>query len=92
MAKKPNYVRWVIALALILLLGRLVYFSLQQMRLRYEVCLTFRNATHCATAAGATYEQAVRSAQEIDCQYLASGRDENIVCMDLKPTSVRPLK
>jgi len=92
MAKKSNRVRWVIAVAVVLVLGRLVYFSIQQMRVRYEVCMTFRNASHCAVAAGATYEQAVRSAQEIDCEFLASGREENMVCMDRSPSSVRPIK
>jgi len=92
MAKKPSHVRWVIALALVLLVGRLVYSSLQQMRVRYEVCVTFRGASHCATAAGATYEQAVSSAQEIDCHFLAGSRDEEIACSNLAPSSVRRLK
>jgi hypothetical protein len=92
MAKKSNQVRWVIALAVVALLGVLIYSSFEQARERYEVCVTFKNATHCATAAGSTYDQAVRSAQEIDCQFLASGRDENMVCLGLPPASVRPVK
>jgi hypothetical protein len=31
----------------------------------------------------------VRTAQEIDCEMLANGRDENIACLDLQPSSVR---
>jgi len=80
------------ALGGVVLLGVLVYSSLQQTREKYEVCVTFKGATHCATAAGSTYDQAVRSAQEIDCQLLANGRDENMVCLGNPPASVRPAK
>ena len=80
------------ALGAIALVGVLVYSSFQQTHERYEVCVTFKGGTHCATAAGATYEQAVRSAQEIDCQLLANGRDENMVCLDAQPLSIRPIR
>jgi len=80
------------ALGGVLLVGVLVYSSLQQTHERYEVCVSFKGATHCATATGSTYDQAVRSAQEIDCQLLANGRDENMVCLDNPPTSIRPAK
>jgi hypothetical protein len=92
MAKKSNQVRWLIALGAIVLLGVLVYSTMQQTGQRYEVCVTFKNATHCATASGSSYDQAVRSAQEIDCQLLTNGRDENMVCLDRPPASVRPTK
>jgi hypothetical protein len=74
------------------LVAVLLYSSLQQTRERYEVCVTFNRSVHCATAAGSSYDQAVRSAQEIDCQLLANGRDENMVCLDSPPTSIRPVK
>jgi len=80
------------ALGGVLLVGVLVYSSLQQTHERYEVCVSFKGATHCATATGSTYDQSVRSAQEIDCQLLANGRDENMVCLDNPPTSIRPAK
>ena len=92
MAKKSNHVRWIIALAVVAFLGVMVYSSFQETRQRYEVCVTFKGASHCATAEGSAYNQAVRSAQEIDCQFLARGRDETMVCMDTSPTSVRSVK
>jgi Tfp pilus assembly protein FimT len=92
MAKKSNQVRWIIALAIVALLVVLVYSSFQQTSQRYEVCVAFKGATHCATAAGSTYSQAVRSAQEIDCEFLARGRDENMVCLDASPTRIRSVK
>jgi hypothetical protein len=92
MAKKSRRVQWITAVGTIVLIGVLAYSSFQQMRERYEVCVNFKGATHCATAAGSNYNQAVRSAQEIDCQLLANGRDENMVCLDSPPTSVRSVK
>jgi len=80
------------ALGGIALLGVLVYSSFQQTREQYEVCMNFKGASHCATAAGSNYNQAVRSAQEIDCELLSNGRDENMVCLDNPPASVRPVK
>ena len=92
MAAKSNQVRWIIALGAAALVGALAYSTLQQTRERYEVCVSFKGASHCATAAGSNYDQAVRSAQEIDCQLLANGRDENMVCLANQPTSIRPVK
>ena len=92
MAKKSNQMRWIIVIGALVLFGVLIYSSFQQTRQRYEVCVSFKGATHCATAAGSSYEQAVRSAQEIDCELLANGRDENMVCLGNPPASVRVLK
>lgn len=84
--------RWIIALGAIALIGILAYSTLQQTRERYQVCMVFKGGTHCATAAGSSYDQAVRSAQEIDCQLLSNGRDENMVCLANPPSSVRTVK
>jgi len=92
MPKKSNSIRWVIAVGVIVFIGVMAYSSFQETRTRYEVCMTFKGATHCATAAGATQDQAVRSAQEIDCELLANGRDENVVCLGQQPSSVRPVR
>jgi hypothetical protein len=92
MAQKPNHMRWIIALGAIALIGILAYSTLQQTREQYEVCMAFKGGTHCATASGSTYDQAVRSAQEIDCQLLSNGRDENMVCLADPPASVRTVK
>jgi hypothetical protein len=89
MAKKSNHIAWIIAIAAVAFVGVMVYSSYQEMRTRYEVCMNFKGATHCATAAGATRDQAVRSAQEIDCELLSNGRTENMVCLDQQPSSVR---
>ena len=92
MATKPNHIRWIIALGAVALVGILAYSTMQQTREQYEVCVQFKGGSHCATASGSSYDQAVRSAQEIDCQLLANGRDENMVCLANSPASVRPVK
>jgi hypothetical protein len=92
MAKKSNHIRWIIAIAAAAFIGVLIYSSVQETRTRYEVCMSFKGATHCASAAGANHDQAVRSAQEIDCELLSNGRDENMVCLDQPPSSVRPIQ
>ena len=82
-------IKWLVVLGGALLIAVLLYSTLQQTRYRYEVCVTFQGQSHCATAQGRTRDEAVRSAQEIDCTMLANGRDENMVCLDAIPTSVR---
>jgi hypothetical protein len=91
MAKQSNQMRWIIGIGAVVLLAVLVRSSLQQTHAEYEVCMTFRGATHCSSATGSNYNEAVRSAEEIDCQLLAVGRDQTMVCLDTQPSSVREL-
>lgn len=92
MVKKPNQIRWIIALGVVVLLAILIRSTLQATHAEYEVCMAFKGGSHCASATGASQGEAVRSAQEIDCQMLANGRDETMVCLDTQPASVRELK
>jgi hypothetical protein len=92
MADRKIQVRVISIVGAIVLLGVLLYSSRQQTQNKYEVCVTFKGAMHCATAAGATSAEAIRSAQDIDCEMLSNGRDENMVCLDSPPSSVRPVK
>jgi hypothetical protein len=80
-----------VGLAGVALVGWMLYASLQHDQHRYEVCVSFQGRTHCATGAGPTPEEAVRTAQAVACTMLASGRDDNIRCLDTRPSSVRPL-
>jgi hypothetical protein len=84
--------RWIMVVGGIVLIGTLIYSSIQQTHRQYEVCVTFKGGSHCATATGATSAEAIRSAQEIDCELLSNGRDENMVCLDRQPTNVREVK
>jgi hypothetical protein len=90
--KKKAQFYWIVALGIVALVGILFYSTIEQTSQRFQVCMGFKGATHCAVASGSTYEQAVRSAQEIDCELLANGRDENMVCLASQPASVTPQK
>lgn len=92
MANKSNQFRWIIALGAVALVAVLAYSTMQQTRQQFEVCVQFKGGSHCATASGSSQDQAIRSAQEIDCQLLANGRDENMVCLANPPSTVRPVK
>jgi hypothetical protein len=81
--------KWYIAIAGAIFIALLIYSSFQQSVVTYEVCMDFHGRSHCAQASGAKASEAIRSAQEIDCQLIANGRDENVVCLDTQPSSVR---
>ena len=89
--KKRINLKWFIAVAGAMFIALLIYSSFQQGAVRYEVCMDFHGRSHCAEASGAKPSAAIRSAQEIDCQLIANGRDENVVCLDTQPTSVRAI-
>ncbi|MGH9776484.1 MAG: hypothetical protein ACRD50_16250 [Candidatus Acidiferrales bacterium] len=91
MAERRINPRWFMLAGGLALLVYLGYASWQAMKVSYEVCMNFRGNTHCAQARGTRAEDAIRNAQEIDCQLLSSGRDENMVCLDTQPSSVRNL-
>jgi hypothetical protein len=92
MANKPNPMRWIVVVGGIAFFAVLIYLSMRQTRMEYEVCMAYKGGSHCATASGASYDEAVRSAQEIDCQMLASGRNETMVCLATQPTSIRQVQ
>jgi hypothetical protein len=92
MPNRKTQIRVIVSLSAAIFVGVLLYSSMQQTKNEYEVCVTFKGAMRCATASGATSQEAIRSAQGIDCEMLANGRDENIVCLDTPPTSERQVK
>jgi hypothetical protein len=92
MANKSNSMRWIIALGAVVLFGILIHSTMQATKAEYEVCMVFKGGSHCASAKGTSQNEAVRSAEEIDCQMLASGRDETMVCLDTQPSSVKEVK
>jgi hypothetical protein len=92
MPRKSNPMKYIVAIGGVAFFAILIYLSMRQTKLEYEVCMNFKGATHCATASGETQNEAVRSAQEIDCQMLANGRDETMVCLANGPSSVRQMQ
>jgi len=92
MAKKSTPMRWIMVLSGIVFFGVLLHSTLQQTQKEFEVCMTFRDRSHCATARGSTEEEAIRSAKDIDCGLITSGRDELMACGDTEPASVRQIQ
>jgi hypothetical protein len=92
MPNRSKQMRWIIVIGAIVLVGILLYSSFQQTEKKYEVCMTFHGSSHCSTATGATPEEAIRSAQGIDCELVSNGRDELMACMDQSPSSSREIK
>ncbi|HEV2306777.1 MAG TPA: hypothetical protein VGR93_14760 [Candidatus Acidoferrales bacterium] len=87
-ARRVN-MKWYIVIAGAIFFVLLVYSSFHQSVFQVEACVDFRGRSHCAQASGRTQAAAIRSAEEIDCQLIADGRDENIACLDQQPSSVR---
>ncbi len=81
--------RWIIAIGALIFIFAIVHSTFQQTRLEYQVCMNFGGGAHCATAKGATADEAIRSAKNIDCGLLANGRDANIECIGAPATVTR---
>lgn len=83
--------KWYIIVSGAIFVILLIYSSFKQSAYRVEACINFRGRSHCAQASGRTEAEAVRGAEEIDCEMLANGRNENIACLDQQPSSVRSI-
>ena len=68
-------------------MGYIVYGSMARVEKTCEVCIEFNGARRCATAAGATDEEATQAAQTTACGPLANGMDESIRCQNVRPVS-----
>jgi hypothetical protein len=92
MAKQSTQMRLIVIVGGIVFFGVMLYSTFQQTHKEFEVCVTFRDRSHCSTARGSTAEEAVHSAKDIDCGLITNGRDELMACNDVQPTSVREIK
>jgi hypothetical protein len=76
-------VKILIALGFIALLAFIIYSSAGLAQVTCEVCVEFRGQTSCKSASGTTREEALRTAQDVACAQVASGRDDSITCTQL---------
>jgi hypothetical protein len=84
--KKPVLVGVVIVAVI---LGVLVYSSMNLAKYRVEVCMEFHGQAACKTAAGASKEFAQRTATTNACAALgASGVTDSIACENTAPAKV----
>jgi hypothetical protein len=87
--KKPVLVGIVIVLVI---LGVIVYSSMNLASHRYEACMTFNGQTNCRTASGSTEQFAMRTAISNACAGIASGVTDSIACEQSQPTKLTKLK
>ncbi len=83
--KKPVIVG---ILIVAVILGVLVYSSMNLAKYRVEVCMDFHGLQNCKTAAGASREFALRTATTNACAAIASGVTDSIACENTPPTKV----
>jgi hypothetical protein len=76
----------------LIVLGVLIYSSMNLSGKRVEVCVTFRGANACRTASGATEEFALRTATNNACAQISSGVTDSIACENAPPVKVTWLK
>jgi hypothetical protein len=85
-------IKWIVGVLAVALFGGIIYLTTLQSQSEYEVCMAFNGRTHCAKAAGRTPDEAIQAARSICCTMLTSGREENMVCLQNEPSSVRKLQ
>jgi len=87
--KKQVVIGAVIVAALVAgTLGLIVYSASKSFSELCEVCVTFEGRSKCRQAYGQTREEAVRTATENACSFLASGMTESIRCSNTSPERV----
>lgn len=58
-------------------------------RMSCEACVTFNGRTECRIAAGTTEEEAIRTAVDHACAFLAAGMTESVACTTRSPVRSR---
>jgi hypothetical protein len=79
---------WIGAAIFALTFGFLLYSVMRATKNTCEVCITYHGRTKCRSASGTTREEAIKTAAENACGFLASGMTESIQCTNTPPTSV----
>jgi hypothetical protein len=76
----------------VIILGVVIYSSMNLMGHRVEVCLTYNGQSRCKIASGATQDFASRTAHDNACGEIASGVTETMNCGRVEPTKLTVLK
>ena len=58
-------------------------------RISCEACVTFNGRTECRIASGQTEEEAVRTAVDHACAFVAAGMTESVACTTRSPVRSR---
>jgi hypothetical protein len=76
----------------LIVLGVIVYSSMNLAKYRVEVCIDFHGQTNCKTASGATEEFAHQAAVTNACATIAFGVTDSVACEHTVPSKVTRLK
>ena len=76
----------------IVILGVLIYSTMNLAQKRVEVCMAYNGQAKCSTASGSSEDYAMRSAVNNACAQIASGVTETMQCENSRPTKVTWLK
>jgi hypothetical protein len=84
----PQTWKILVGVGFIALIAFIVYSATGLGQVSCEVCVEFHGRTSCQKAAGTSKEEAAKTAADIACSDLASGRTEGIACQNTRPKSV----
>ena len=77
---------------LLLVLGVILYSSMNMSAFRVEVCMDFQGRTSCRTVSGAAESSTLREAITNACGEIASGVTDTIACQNTPPVKTTWLK
>ena len=77
-----------VGVGFVALIAFIIYSATGLAQVTCQVCVEFHGRTSCQPAAGTSKDEAVKTAADIACSELASGRTENIACERTFPKSV----
>lgn len=80
------------ALLFVAFLGVMTMLMLGHRKHRVEVCMSFNGRSNCATAAGETRDDALRTATQAACTLIASGVTDSQACERGQPVGIRWLE
>jgi len=76
-----------IAIAMVLLMGYVVYGSMARVEYTCELCVEFNGMRECRRGAGANEQEAAQAATTSACGTMAHGMDESIRCQNTPPAT-----
>jgi hypothetical protein len=76
----------------LIVLGVIIYSSMNLAKHRVEVCINFNGRTNCKTASAATEEFAMQAAVTNACGEIAFGVTDTVNCEHTPPVKVTRLK
>jgi hypothetical protein len=79
-------------LFVLIVLGAIVYSSMNLSKYRVEVCMSFHGQSSCHTASGTTKEETLQTAVTNACGDIAGGVTDSIACERTEPAKITWLK